>query len=279
MFKHRTAVPLNIRFKKQFRFIESPETDVDMTIRCVKSLLATVMASLLLALVPGELFAQYTLNWSCAGGMGSGTKSFSDQASCERERQRALSTRYYQPGGGCSVGECIPTGESNIPTYTPPAYDYEAERLRQEKEQKIKLKEQRKKEEEARHKQEEFEKNKADALENMKGITESEPGLKGVDADMKSLKGAPSGSLGLKGLPPEAPKLKEVSASSWISAVKDERNPCPGGLTSLTYFCGGGSNWPYVCCPKGAPYLNHCDCKCYSSSDFDCKSYSKCEPR
>lgn len=32
-----------------------------------------------------------------------------------------------------------------------------------------------------------------------------------------------------------------------------------------------------ACCPEGAQYLNHCDCKCYkSSSDFDCGSYTFC---
>ena len=49
---------------------------------------------------------------------------------------------------------------------------------------------------------------------------------------------------------------------------------CPGNLVSMTNFCGGGMGCPYVCCPKGLPYLNHCDCKCYATSDFDCHSYS-----
>jgi len=49
---------------------------------------------------------------------------------------------------------------------------------------------------------------------------------------------------------------------------------CPGNLVCMTNFCGGGIGCPYVCCPKGLPYLNHCDCKCYATSDFDCHSYS-----
>ena len=49
---------------------------------------------------------------------------------------------------------------------------------------------------------------------------------------------------------------------------------CPGNLVCMTNFCGGGMGCPYVCCPKGMPYLNHCDCKCYATSDFDCHSYS-----
>ena len=49
---------------------------------------------------------------------------------------------------------------------------------------------------------------------------------------------------------------------------------CPGNLVAMTYFCGGGTGCPYVCCPKGLPYLNHCDCKCYATADFDCHSYS-----
>lgn len=238
--------------------------------------------SLILILIamclPILVYAECTLTLECGGGYGTRTMNFSDRQSCEAKLSETQSW-LQSVGGGCTITNACTCEQSSEPTYTtPPPYDYEAERLRQE-EEKRKIEEQRKKEEEARRKQEEFEKNKAEALKSMKGITESEPGLKGVDTDMKSLKGTPSGSLGLKGLPPEAPKMKEVFVSSWISAVKDEKNPCPGGLTSLTYFCGGGSNWPYVCCPKGAPYLNHCDCQCYNASDFDCKSYSKCEPR
>jgi hypothetical protein len=52
---------------------------------------------------------------------------------------------------------------------------------------------------------------------------------------------------------------------------------CPGNLVAMTYFCGGSTGCPYVCCPKGLPYLNHCDCKCYATSDFECKSYSTCK--
>jgi len=56
-------------------------------------------------------------------------------------------------------------------------------------------------------------------------------------------------------------------------------NPCPGSLTCETYFCGGTDKNPYVCCPIGSPYLNHCDCKCYTSSNFNCMSYSYCRQR
>ena len=52
---------------------------------------------------------------------------------------------------------------------------------------------------------------------------------------------------------------------------------CPGNLVCMTYFCGGGTGCPYVCCPKGLSYLNHCDCKCYATSNFDCHSYSHCQ--
>lgn len=54
---------------------------------------------------------------------------------------------------------------------------------------------------------------------------------------------------------------------------------CPGNLVCMTNFCGGGMGCPYVCCPKGLPYLNHCDCKCYENSDFDCHSYSYCKEK
>jgi hypothetical protein len=52
---------------------------------------------------------------------------------------------------------------------------------------------------------------------------------------------------------------------------------CPGNLVAMTNFCGGGTGCPYVCCPRGLPYLNHCDCKCYATSDFECHSYSNCK--
>lgn len=53
-------------------------------------------------------------------------------------------------------------------------------------------------------------------------------------------------------------------------------NPCPGALTCMTYTCGGTDRNPYVCCPIGAPYLNNCDCKCYTNSNFNCMSYTYC---
>ena len=53
---------------------------------------------------------------------------------------------------------------------------------------------------------------------------------------------------------------------------------CPGNLVALSYFCGGDTGCPYVCCPKGLPYLNHCDCKCYAAeTDFECGSHSVCQ--
>jgi len=54
---------------------------------------------------------------------------------------------------------------------------------------------------------------------------------------------------------------------------------CPGNLVCMTNFCGGGMGCPYVCCPRGLPYLNHCDCKCYENRDFDCHSYSYCKEK
>jgi len=87
--------------------------------------------------------------------------------------------------------------------------------------------------------------------------------------------GAPSnqeGRVSQANCPPQDPNKP--------STVKiDEQNLCPGNLVCMTYFCGGSTGCPYVCCPRGLPYLNHCDCKCYSSSEFECKSYSKCEAR
>lgn len=54
---------------------------------------------------------------------------------------------------------------------------------------------------------------------------------------------------------------------------------CPGNLVCMTNFCGGGMGCPYVCCPKGLPHLNHCDCKCYATPDFDCHSRSYCREK
>lgn len=83
----------------------------------------------------------------------------------------------------------------------------EAERQRQRE-----LEEQRtREEEEARKKQEEFERDKRDALRSLKGIGESELGLKGAAAGSDSgLKGpgdAGTGGLGLKGIPDAPPRL------------------------------------------------------------------------
>lgn len=46
-----------------------------------------------------------------------------------------------------------------------------------------------------------------------------------------------------------------------------------GWYDCITNFCNTEG---LFCCPPGHPYLNHCDCQCYESSDFDCKSYSNC---
>ncbi len=226
-----------------------------LNIMTFRSLILILIAMCL----PTLVYAECTLTLECGGGYGTRTMTFPNRSSCEaklRETQKWLKS----VGGGCTITNACTCEQSSEPTYTPPSYDYEAERLRKEKEQKIKLEEQRKKEEEARRKQEEFEKNKSEALKNMKGITDDRHGLKGVDENRETgLKGDVDGSLKLKGV--------------------GDSDPCPGGLTCFTYFCGGTTGNPYVCVPKGFPYLNHCDCNPYSSSDFECKSYSKCEPR
>ena len=102
------------------------------------------------------------------------------------------------PGGGSSV----------------PAYNYEAERQRQEAERQRQLEaerqrqqeieEQRKQEEEAaRKKQDEFDRNKEGTLKSMKGFGGEELGLKGTDSNdlgLKEIGDTGKGSLGLKGL-------------------------------------------------------------------------------
>lgn len=213
--------------------------------------------------MPTLSYAECTLTLECGGGYGTRTMNFPNKSSCEaklRETQNWLKS----VGGGCAITNACSCEQSREPTYTPPSHDYESERI-QDEEQQRKAEEERKIQE--REAKEKFEKDKKGAIDSMKGVVD----------DTKSLKGVPSGSLELKGLHPETPKLKEMPASSRASVVRNKNNPCPGGLTALTYFCGGGSEWPYVCCPKGFPYLNHCDCKCYSTSDFECKSYSYCK--
>lgn len=47
----------------------------------------------------------------------------------------------------------------------------------------------------------------------------------------------------------------------------------PGYHDCITNFCGTSGQ---VCCPRGYPYLSHCDCDCYSSPPSNCSSYSNC---
>ena len=53
-----------------------------------------------------------------------------------------------------------------------------------------------------------------------------------------------------------------------------QNDPCPNGHTCITFVCGGTTERS-VCCPRGYPYLSHCDCKCYEASP-DCNSYTRC---
>ena len=43
-----------------------------------------------------------------------------------------------------------------------------------------------------------------------------------------------------------------------------------------TTACGVSST-ESLCCPAEYPYLNHCDCMCYESTDFACGGYSACQ--
>jgi hypothetical protein len=46
-----------------------------------------------------------------------------------------------------------------------------------------------------------------------------------------------------------------------------------GWLDCITNFCNTVGQ---TCCPPGYPYLNHCDCQCYDTTNFNCGSYSNC---
>ncbi|MGD0280030.1 MAG: hypothetical protein ABSC11_12070 [Smithella sp.] len=136
-------------------------------------------------------------------------------------------------------GNCPASGGGG--SSSTPAYDYEAERQRQEAERQQQeaerqrqleaerqrqqeLEEQRKLEEEAaRKRQEEFEQNKQEALKSMKGITEGELGLKGSD----------TGDLGLKDIGDtgtSGPGLKErrdiaVPVDASVVDLRDKKGP------------------------------------------------------
>ncbi|HVO67414.1 MAG TPA: hypothetical protein VMT12_13140 [Syntrophales bacterium] len=90
------------------------------------------------------------------------------------------------------------------------SYDYEAERRRQEeakrrrieaeRQRQQEIEEQEKREEaEAKQRQEEFERNKRDAINSMKGVTDGELGLKGIGTpDEFGLKGVSGDKSGIK---------------------------------------------------------------------------------
>lgn len=163
--------------------------------------------SLILILIamclPTLVYAEYTLTIECGGGYGTRTMTFPNKSSCEaklRETKKWLKS----VGGGCTITNACTCDQSSEPTYTPPAYDYEAERRRQEEEQQRILERQRKIKEEARQSQEKFEKNKQDAFKLLKGVESSEFDLKGA---------ATGKDLGLKG-------VKDAGVKDALSDVK-----------------------------------------------------------
>lgn len=46
-----------------------------------------------------------------------------------------------------------------------------------------------------------------------------------------------------------------------------------GYYDCITNFC---NTMGQTCCPPGYPYLNHCDCQCYDTTNMNCGSYSNC---
>jgi hypothetical protein len=109
------------------------------------------------------------------------------------------------------------------------------------------------------------ERNRSEALSTLKGVQET------GELSQKSPISASSPAAPLKQSQTPASKPK-------LTAACEKNSPnCPGNLVCMTFFCGGSTGCPYVCCPRGAPYLNHCDCNCYSTSEFDCGSYSHCK--
>ncbi len=152
----------------------------------------------------------------------------------------------YSAGPRCTPGPNWGGGSS----YQQPSYDYEAERQRQEAERLYReeqerqrqreIEEQRKREEEeARKKQEEFERSKQDALKSMKGISENELGLKGLDSGsdlgLKGIGDAASGGLGLKGIedvPSRPPAVDHrAGGNKPVSGTKASIGEPPAGET------------------------------------------------
>ncbi len=81
---------------------------------------------------------------------------------------------------------------------------------------------------------------------------------------------------------PEKLKL-EVVAETVQTTASPARPPqlCQSSTSAypnrcITTACGISST-ESLCCPKEFPYLNHCDCLCYESTDFKCNSYSSCQ--
>ena len=189
--------------------------------------------------------------------------------------------------------------------------DYEAERqaaaaeaaraAEADRQRRAGIEEQARKEaEEAKQRQIEFEQKKEEALKSMKGMAGDELGLKGVGADSGlGLKGiTATDDIGLKGVGGTGPVSADFGLKTLPNKVEsrgDRAYPancgptvpnrtapittdlCPGNLVAMTYLCGGDMGCPYVCCPKGLPFLNHCDCKCYAAENFECPTLSKCE--
>jgi len=154
---------------------------------------------------------------------------------------RQCGGRYNSSNQSCTPGPNWGGGSQGGPSYAPPAYDYEAERQRQEAERQRQLEaerqrqqeleEQRKQEEEAaKKKQEDFERAKQDALGSIKGISENELGLKGVDAGgsgLKDIGDTGTSGLGLKDLTPSItttqPKKADCEWGNMGSSVVDLR--------------------------------------------------------
>lgn len=125
---------------------------------------------------------------------------------------------YSSRGPTCTPGANWGVGSP----YRQPSYDYEADRRRQEEEERQRIEAERRRqeeieeqrtreEEEVRRRQQQFEMSKQNALKSMKGITEGELDLKGVDAEeltIKDFRNEAPGTLEMKNISPP-----DVSAS------------------------------------------------------------------
>jgi hypothetical protein len=84
------------------------------------------------------------------------------------------------------------------------------------------------------------------------------------------------------GKKPDRPSLERVEQSTEkqaphaVAPKRCQQSSADFPNRCITTACGMTSS-ESLCCPKDYPYLNHCNCMCYESTDFACGGYSACQ--